>query len=197
MRIKISNSIYMLALLLFFPAGCKQNDDAVSTNNLNAKTAVRNPQQETVSSAGKTTTIQGRMSSNHANVPVMPRLSSSISLVSPGTFSMDFSGKRDPFIPLIVKEDESKINKNLPKAQQPGIVKYKVIGIMGSSQERSALILDANGKGYVVKQGMQIGTSDTYVVKITNSAVNVEERLMGEHGHIKKHKVILILLKKM
>ncbi|MCL2761117.1 MAG: hypothetical protein FWD70_05675, partial [Desulfuromonadales bacterium] len=89
MKIKISNGIYLLALLVLFSAGCKQNDNTVPTNNLHAKPAVKNPQQKTGPLAGKPT-IQGTMSSNHANAPVMLRLSSSVSLTSPNTFSMDF-----------------------------------------------------------------------------------------------------------
>ena len=74
--------------------------------------------------------------------------------------------------------------------------KFKVSGIITGLKENSALVIDPNGKGYVVKEGMQIGNNDGYVKRVTNSTVEVEECFRDDNGRVRKRLVKLTLIRK-
>ena len=56
--------------------------------------------------------------------------------------------------------------------------------------------MDPNGKGYVIKEGMQIGNNDGRVKKVTASSVEVEESFRDDNGKVRKRIVKLTLLRK-
>jgi len=74
--------------------------------------------------------------------------------------------------------------------------KFKVSGIVTGLKENSALVIDPNGKGYVVKEGMLIGNNDGHVKRITNSTVEIEESFRDDNGRVRKRLVKLTLLRK-
>ena len=80
---------------------------------------------------------------------------------------LDFSGRKDPFKPFIVQqqsalrapERRARAIDMLP-IQSYDVTKFKVSGIIAGLKENKALVIDPAGKGYVVKQGMLIGSND-------------------------------------
>jgi len=56
--------------------------------------------------------------------------------------------------------------------------------------------MDPNGKGYVIKEGMQIGSNDGRVRKVTASSIEVEESFRDDNGKVRKRIVKLTLLRK-
>lgn len=124
---------------------------------------------------------------------------------------LDFKTRKDPFKPLISPEppktektDKEKAEK-APVGKPSGEVlpiqsydtsKFKVAGIVAGLKQNRALILDPAGKGYVVQEGMQIGSNDGRITRITSSTVEVLERFRDDSGHLRRRKVVLTLSKK-
>jgi type IV pilus assembly protein PilP len=63
-------------------------------------------------------------------------------------------------------------------------------------KENSALLVDPNGKGFVVKAGMFVGNNDGVVKRITSSTVEVEETFSDDKGKSRKRTIKLTLLRK-
>ena len=74
--------------------------------------------------------------------------------------------------------------------------KFRITGIITGIRENSALVVDPTGKGYVLKEGMQIGSNDGRVKKVTASSIEVEESFRDDNGKVRKRIVKLTLLRK-
>jgi type IV pilus assembly protein PilP len=128
---------------------------------------------------------------------------SSASAVAP---QLDFSRRNDPFKPYapvvapvpVPKGDQSSgrpASDQLP-IQSLEVSKFKVAGIIAGLKTNRALILDPNGKGYVVQEGMLIGNANGRITRITATTVEVAESSRDERGKIKKRITVLSLAKK-
>ncbi|NVN99827.1 MAG: pilus assembly protein PilP [Geobacteraceae bacterium] len=136
---------------------------------------------------------------------VQAQLTTSKRIVAPAGVSLDFTNKRDPFkpyaqMPLPQQSSANKSSKGRVRDPLPiqtfDTEKLKVSGIVTGLKENTALIIDPNNKGYVVRQGMLIGNNDGVVKKITSNAVEVEESSRDDNGRIRKRVVKLTLLRK-
>jgi type IV pilus assembly protein PilP len=117
--------------------------------------------------------------------------------------SFDFTNKRDPFKPYVqapvapaAPGKPARKMKDLLPIQTFDTEKFKVTGIITGIRENSALILDPSGKGYVVREGMLVGSNDGKIRRITNSTVEVEEVFRDDSGRMKKRLVKLTLTRK-
>ena len=118
----------------------------------------------------------------------------------------DFHNRTDPFKPFAA----AVAAPAQPKIEQPGaqpaadllpiqtfeVSKFRVSGIIAGLKENRALILDPNGKGYVVQEGMLIGNNNGRISRITASGVEVVERFKDERGKTRKRTIVLTLAKK-
>ena len=138
---------------------------------------------------------------NKPTPPVQKQLSTSKS-TSP-TVSLDFSNRKDPFKPFVPQPitpqggqiSDSQVSELLP-IQAYELGKYKVAGIIVGLKENSALVIDPEGKGYVVKPGMLIGNSQGRITKISPSEIEVAEKYREDNGKIKSRVEKLTLPKK-
>ena len=123
-----------------------------------------------------------------------------------GVTAFDFTNRKDPFKPYaqVTKSSEEKpvhssVRKNtediLP-IQTFDSERFKVTGIIAGIKENRALLIDPNGKGYVVKEGMALGSNDGVVSKITANAVEIIEKFQDDNGKIRKRTVKLTLIRK-
>lgn len=132
---------------------------------------------------------------------VQKQISTSKKPLPPGGVSLDFSNRRDPFRPFVQAPQQeagkSKIRQRdaLP-IQSFDTEKFRISGIITGIRENSALVIDPNGKGYVIKEGMQIGNNDGRVKKVTASSVEIEESFRDDNGKVRKRIVKLTLLRK-
>ncbi len=121
--------------------------------------------------------------------------------------SFDFSNKKDPFKPFISAETTSSSPRktgpvavvrsgDLLPIQSYEVSKFKVSGIIIGLREKTALVTDPGGRGYVVKEGMLIGNNDGRISRITPSAIVVVEPYRDDHGRLKKRTITLTLAKK-
>jgi type IV pilus assembly protein PilP len=117
---------------------------------------------------------------------------------------LDFRTRTDPFKPFAVvvapaKTEQQKASRpavDLLPIQSFEVSKFKVAGIIAGLKENRALLIDPNGKGYVVQEGMLIGSNDGRITRITASSVEVDERFREDSGRVRKRKIVLTLAKK-
>lgn len=135
--------------------------------------------------------------------PELQKQVSSSRLSPPPTgISLDFTNRRDPFRPFVqvpTANASGKVQKSVRDAlpiQSFDTEKFRVTGIITGVRENSALVVDPNGKGYVVRVGMLLGNNDGRIKKVTNSTVEVEESFKDDNGRVKKRLVKLTLTRK-
>ena len=138
-----------------------------------------------------------------APAPVQKQLSSAAALPAP----FDFHNRTDPFkpyapvaatpAPVPAKGGQPAVpaGDQLP-IQSFEVSRFKVAGIIAGLKENRALIIDPNGKGYVVQQGMLVGSNNGVISRITASSVEVVERFKDEKGKTRKRTIMLTLAKK-
>uniref|UniRef100_C6E0S8 Putative type IV pilus assembly protein PilP n=1 Tax=Geobacter sp. (strain M21) TaxID=443144 RepID=C6E0S8_GEOSM len=131
-----------------------------------------------------------------------------MSSVSQVGTSVDFRKKTDPFksqAPVVAKPGSpgngggggaAPPAGDLLPIQSYEVSKFKVAGIIAGLRENQALVIDPNGKGYVVKAGMQIGNANGRISRITSSSVEVVERYREGGGRPKSRTIVLTLPKK-
>jgi Tfp pilus assembly protein PilP len=113
-----------------------------------------------------------------------------LSAASPGDRSRVVS-KPDPFRPFIETEVEKKISKEealskkgggksrpLSPLQQSEIGQYRLVGIAGNDDKRTAIVVDGTAKRfYPLFVGTYIGPNEGRVAEILSDRVIVEERI--------------------
>ena len=134
-----------------------------------------------------------------------PVSSSSLKLTAlPPANQFDFSGKKDPFKPAIaVKAATSQAPDDMKKALQGGlpihnfdVSQFRLIGIVTGAKENQAMVVDPNGKGYVLKIGMTIGKNDGRVAVINIKGVEVIEQFKDDSGRVRKENIRITLPRK-
>ena len=100
-------------------------------------------------------------------------------------------GKIDPFEPLFKEEKTLAANKLKHKKRVPrtpleriDLSQLKLVGIIMASSGNRALVEEASGKGYVIKEGTYIGTNGGKIVSIQKETVTVEEELEDVYGKL-------------
>jgi len=119
--------------------------------------------------------------------------------------SLDFRGRRDPFKPAVEQQQPKPATEQavtaVPKGEQLPIqsyevAKFKVSGIIVGIKQNRALLIDPQGKPYVVQEGMAVGNHDGRITRITPTSVEVVERFRDPAGRVKKRTIVLTLAKK-
>lgn len=118
--------------------------------------------------------------------------------------SLEFESRKDPFKAYVPPQAQAaksaasagaKSTRDLLPIQGYELSKFKVAGIIVGLKENTALVIDPAGKGYVIKQGMLIGSDDGRVTRITATSIEVVESY-NDNGRIRKRTSKLILPQK-
>jgi type IV pilus assembly protein PilP len=134
-------------------------------------------------------------------LPVQKQLST---VAKPG-MHLDFRNRTDPFKPFAPVEvappvrtaqQNARPASDLLPIQTFEVSKFKIAGIIAGLKDNRALLIDPTGKGYVVQEGMLIGSNDGRISRITASSVEVVERFREDNGRFRKRKIVLTLAKK-
>ena len=137
--------------------------------------------------------------------PVLKSVSSSVKLVSvPIGNQFDFSSKKDPFKPFVVaKAVSAPAQDDFKKAILDGlpihsfdISQFRLIGMVTGGKENQAMVVDPNGKGYVLKIGMSIGKNDGRITSISAVGVDVLEQFKDDNGRVRKENIRITLPRK-
>jgi len=111
------------------------------------------------------------------------------------------NGKPDPFQPFVEKEISLKKRRTIKKVkplsifplQRAGLGEFKLIGIAGNEQERTAMVTDVRGKFFPLVVGTMIGLNGGRVVRILEDRVIVEEKAAAGKGQYKTRCISLKL----
>ncbi|HEY5512448.1 MAG TPA: pilus assembly protein PilP [Geomonas sp.] len=133
-------------------------------------------------------------------LPVQRQLSTAVG----SNAQLDFKKRTDPFKPFVsivaapakTEQQAARPAADLLPIQSFEVSKFKVAGIIAGLRENRALLIDPNGKGYVVQVGMLIGSHDGRIARISASAVEVVESYREDNGRFRKRKIVLTLAKK-
>lgn len=135
--------------------------------------------------------------------PVQAAASSATATAGGG---LDFRGRKDPFKPFAAVPpapapgaapvQKARPAEDLLPIQSFETSKFKVAGIIAGITENRALVIDPNGKGYVVQKGMLIGNNDGRVSRITSNSVEVVERYREDTGRSRQRTIVLTLTTK-
>jgi len=112
----------------------------------------------------------------------------------------DFTGKKDPFRSFVVVS-KTKLplppitEKRLP-IQQTEVNQFKILGIITGLSENRAMVQDATGKSFVIKDGSVIGPHNGRVQKITATSIEITEQYRDDSGKIHNRVVKLTLPRK-
>ncbi|HEY9828718.1 MAG TPA: pilus assembly protein PilP [Stenomitos sp.] len=132
--------------------------------------------------------------------PVQPQPSSVKSKPAPVSL-FDFSSKKDPFKPFVlIKTNPLPSIEKKQKSALPihnfDVNQFRMIGVITGARENQAMVVDPNGKGYVLKVGMTIGKNEGKVTAITASGIHVLEQFRDDNGRVRKENIIIAMPRK-
>jgi len=110
-------------------------------------------------------------------------------------YSYNATGRRDPFSPIIVRE-ERKASEDRPPLERYNIYEFKLTGIVWGGFGYSGMLEGPDGKGYFVRVGAIIGQNKGVVKKITKDAMVIEEKFKTISGETDRKEIVIELRKK-
>jgi Tfp pilus assembly protein PilP len=111
-------------------------------------------------------------------------------------YSYNPLGRRDPFAPLISKEETRARAGSRPPLERYSISEFKLTGIVWGGFGYNAMIEGPDGKGYFVRVGTIIGPNKGTVKKITKDTMEIEEKFKNMLGATERKQIIIKLRQK-
>mgnify|MGYP001615597919 CR=1 FL=1 len=111
-------------------------------------------------------------------------------------YSYKPAGKRDPFTPIIVKENLKAQSEDRPPLERFNIYEFKLSGVVWGGFGYSAMLEGPDGKGYFVHVGTIIGQNKGVVKKITQHNMVIEEKFKTISGEPDRKEIVIELRKK-
>jgi type IV pilus assembly protein PilP len=108
----------------------------------------------------------------------------------------DPTGKRDPFQPFIAAQAAVKpVGEDVPATplQKYDLSQLKLVAIMVGTGEGRAMLEDSEGKGYIIKRGVYVGTNYGKVKAVLKDRVIIEERYKDYTGQVKEKEIVIRL----
>jgi len=125
---------------------------------------------------------------------------SSVKLPPAQTNQFDFSAKKDPFKPYIVVDKAAAGKKTASKDALPihsfDVSQFRLIGVVADPKGNKAMVVDPQGKAYVLRLGMTIGKNEGKITQITTSGVDVVELFRDDNNKVRKETIRIPLLRK-
>jgi len=119
----------------------------------------------------------------------------SSTVAAPVAYAYNPQGRRDPFTPLILKEEKKAFIGARTPLERYAIHEFKLAGIVWGGLGYHAMLEGPDGKGYFVKEKTIIGPNRGIVRRITQSNMIVEERYRDPSGEMKKKEIVIELRK--
>ena len=125
---------------------------------------------------------------------------SSVKLPPAQTNQFDFSAKKDPFKPYIVVDKAAAGKKLAGKDALPihsfDVSQFRLVGVVADPRGNKAMVVDPQGKAYVLRLGMTIGKNEGKISQITTSGVDVVEQFRDDNNKVRKETIRIPLLRK-
>jgi type IV pilus assembly protein PilP len=115
---------------------------------------------------------------------------------SGAVFSYNPKGRRDPFMPLIVREEKKAQKADRPPLERYNITEFKLTGIVWGGFGYNAMFEGPDGKGYFVRAGTIIGQNGGVIKKITKDSIVIEEKFKTSAGVMQRKEIIVELRKR-
>jgi Tfp pilus assembly protein PilP len=103
-------------------------------------------------------------------------------------------GRRDPFMPLIVKQ-EAKPKKSQIPVENFEVADFRLIAILWKKDGYYAVISLPDGKSYTIREGMRLGLHGGKVYKISKDSVIIRENIRDYKGVVSPKDTVLKLRK--
>ncbi len=111
-------------------------------------------------------------------------------------YSYNTEGKRDPFTPIISREEQKAKSGDRPPLERYSVYDFILTGVVWGGFGYSAMIESPEGKGYFVNVGTIVGQNRGVVKKITQQTMVVEEKFKTISGEIDRKEIVIELRKK-
>ncbi len=111
-------------------------------------------------------------------------------------YSYITAGRRDPFAPIIMKEEKKAKAGERPPLERYGLFEFKLTGIIWQGFGYNALVEGPDGKGYVVRVGTIMGPNKGVVKKITQDRMIIQEKFKNFSGGTERKEIVIELRKK-
>ncbi len=106
------------------------------------------------------------------------------------------AGRRDPFMPIISKEEKKAKTGDLPPLERYNITDFKLAGIIWGGFGYNAMLEGPDGKGYFIRVGTIVGPNKGVVKKITQNRMVIEEKYRTATGDIDRREIVVELQRK-
>ncbi len=164
----------LIAVLVFLMglwiAGCSKSGQGPTTTTPIAAKAV----QKTISQGTATTGLE-----------------------KPGTaYSYNTLGRRDPFAPIVSKEEKQAKAGERPPLERYNLDDFKLTAVLRGGFGDNAMVEAPDGKGYIIHVGTIIGPNKGVVKKITENKLIVEEKYKNFSGGSERKDIVIDLRKK-
>jgi type IV pilus assembly protein PilP len=104
--------------------------------------------------------------------------------------------KRDPFAPIISKQEKKTSIVDRPPLERYNISEFKLSGIVWGGFGYNAMLEGPDGKGYFIRVGTILGPNRGVVKKITQNMLVIEEKFKNVMGEIERKEITVELRKK-
>lgn len=104
--------------------------------------------------------------------------------------------RRDPFAPIISKQEKKTNVGDRPPLERYNISEFKLSGIVWGGFGYNAMLEGPDGKGYFIRVGTILGPNRGVVKKITQNMIVIEEKFKNVMGEIERKEITVELRKK-
>jgi len=92
---------------------------------------------------------------------------------------------------LAARKTKEKKVLSVNPLQRQDVEQFKLVGIVGDSNNRRAMVQDSKGKFYSLTPGAHIGMNKGRVSKILSDSVIIDEKIMTDDGKIRPKKTVI------
>lgn len=111
-------------------------------------------------------------------------------------YSYKPAGRRDPFAPIIVRDEKKEKALAASPLERFPLNEFKLSGIVWGGFGYNAIMEGPDGKGYFVRVGTIIGQNRGVIRKITKDAIVIEEKFKNYMGETERKEIVVSLRKK-
>ncbi len=179
-RVGVASIVITLFAFGVFVGGCG-NNESTSVPISQEAVAIKKKIKYTVSQSLKARQIHHKKQQTAKTVkPSALKVKNGKGKIIEVHYRSNIAKLRDPFVPFIKFETEKnlklKANKHLLPLQKYTLSQLRLIAIIDAGKKgRWAMVCDASGKGYTVREGMPIGSEGGIIEKILPDRIVVKK----------------------
>ncbi len=127
--------------------------------------------------------------------PIKPETPAVIEAPKEPLYTYKPAGRRDPFAPIIEREEKKEKTGAVPPLERYALTEFKLTGILWGGFGYNAMLEAPDGKGYFIRTGSVMGKNRGVVKKITKDSLIIVETFRNYMG-VMEHKEYVIKLQR-